>query len=143
MPLTIPLLTKVLPTGQIATVEDTPIDFRNLTEIGKRLTDDFEQLKYGKEYNHNDVLKQSLDRLNFAAKILESKSNRIMKVYTNDPDIQFYGGNFLDESVVGKQEKYGYRSAFLKPNIFPTALKRNIFPSTRLNAASYKISTDQ
>ena len=125
----------LIPTGQIATVENTPMDFRKMTMIGKRVASDFQQLKFGLGYDHNWVLNQNRDQLNFAAKVTESVSGRTMEVYTNEPGLQFYGGNFLDGSIIGKQEKpYKHRSAFcLETQHFPDSPNKANFPSTRLD----------
>lgn len=125
----------LIPTGKISTVLNTPFDFQNLTPIGKRLNDPHEQLKFGKGYDHNFVLNQSLNGLNFAAKVIEPISGRVMTVYTNEPGLQFYGGNFLDGSVIGKYDKkYNLRSAFcLETQHFPDSPNNPHFPSTRLN----------
>jgi aldose 1-epimerase len=88
----------LIPTGEIAPVEGTPMDFRKPTPIGERVDNDFEQLKFGNGYDHNWVLNQADGGLTFAAKVFEPNSGRTMEVYTNEPGIQFYGGNFLDGS---------------------------------------------
>ncbi|MBC7847437.1 MAG: galactose mutarotase [Flavobacterium sp.] len=125
----------LIPTGEIATVENTPFDFQKLTPIGKRLEINNKQLNYGLGYDHNFVLNQNLNGLNFAAKILDPISGRQMEVYTNEPGLQFYGGNFLDGSVVGKDKKtYHHRTAFcLETQHFPDSPNKEHFPSTRLN----------
>lgn len=125
----------LIPTGEIATVEDTPFDFQQPKEIGKRLESKNRQLEYGLGYDHNFVLNQNLEGLNFAAQILEPISGRVIKVYTNEPGLQFYGGNFLDGSIVGKDGKsYKYRTAFcLETQHFPDSPNQAHFPSTRLD----------
>jgi aldose 1-epimerase len=125
----------LIPTGEIATVEDTPFDFQQPIEIGKRLESKSKQLEYGLGYDHNFVLNQSLEGLNFAAQISEPISGRIIEVYTNEPGLQFYGGNFLNGSVVGKGGKsYKYRTAFcLETQHFPDSPNKPHFPSTRLD----------
>ncbi len=125
----------LIPTGVIASVEGTPMDFRQLTPIGKRVDADFEQLKFGGGYDHNFVLNQSLRGLNFAARVVEPVSGRSMEVYTNEPGLQFYGGNFLDGSITGKQSKtYGFRGAFcLETQHFPDSPNHAHFPSTVLD----------
>ena len=95
----------LIPTGIIATVEKTPMDFRNLTVIGKRVNKEFEQLKFGLGYDHNWVLDQNDQGYNYAAKVVEPISGRVMEVYTNEPGLQFYGGNFLDGTIIGKEGK--------------------------------------
>ena len=125
----------LIPTGDITTVENSPFDFQTLTAIGKRIGENHEQLKFGGGYDHNFVLNQSLEGLNYAAKVVEPVSGRTMEVYTNEPGLQFYGGNFLDGSITGKGGKaYGYRTAFcLETQHFPDSPNKPHFPSTRLD----------
>lgn len=124
----------LIPTGEIAPVEGTPMDFREPTAIGERVDDDFEQLKFGNGYDHNWVLNQAGSGLTFAAKVTEPESGRTMEVYTNEPGIQFYGGNFLDGTVTGKGGKvYPFRSALcLETQHFPDSPNKPDFPSTIL-----------
>lgn len=140
----------LIPNGLLATVTGTPFDFRTPTAIGKRVDADFEQLKFGLGYDHNFVLNQSLYGLHFAAKVVEPVSGRVMEVFTNEPGLQFYGGNFLDGSIKGKYGRtYGYRTAFcLETQHFPDSPNHPQFPSTRLNPGEtytsvciYKFST--
>ncbi|RIA09443.1 aldose 1-epimerase [Flavobacteriaceae bacterium MAR_2010_72] len=130
-----PVREGLIPTGEIATVENTPFDFQNLKAIGDLLEDDDKQLKLGLGYDHNFALNQSSVALNFASKVVEPVSGRTMEVYTNEPGLQFYGGNFLDGSVIGKQNKaYKFRSAFcLETQHFPDSPNNPNFPNTRLN----------
>ena len=125
----------LIPTGEIATVEDTPFDFQKLISIGKRVDNEDQQLIYGLGYDHNFVLNQSLEALNFASKVIEPVSGRTMEVYTNEPGLQFYGGNFLNGSIHGKEGKvYNYRTAFcLETQHFPNSPNEKHFPSTVLN----------
>ena len=129
-----PVDKSLIPTGEVATVEDTPMDFQKLILIGERLNNDNEQLKFGLGYDHNFVLNQSLEDLNYAAKVIEPISGRTMEVYTNEPGLQFYGGNFLDGSIIGKDNKqYKHRSAFcLESQHFPDSPNKKHFPSTKL-----------
>jgi len=111
----------LIATGEIAPVEGTPMDFRKPTAIGERVDDDFEQLKFGNGYDHNWVLNQAGGGLTFAAKVVEPGSGRTMEVYTSEPGIQFYGGNFLDGTVTGKGGKvYGEKfiSLFFSGHVF-------------------------
>jgi aldose 1-epimerase len=125
----------LIPTGEIATVENTPFDFQKLISIGKRVDNEDQQLIYGLGYDHNFVLNQSLEALNFASKVIEPVSGRTMEVYTNEPGLQFYGGNFLDGTIKGKGNKaYKFRTAFcLETQHFPDSPNNLHFPSTRLN----------
>lgn len=124
----------LIPTGEIAPVEGTPMDFREPTPISARVDDNFEQLKFGNGYDHNWVLNQADNDLTFAAKVVEPTTGRTMEVYTNEPGIQFYGGNFLDGSVTGKGGKiYPFRSALcLETQHFPDSPNKPNFPSTIL-----------
>ncbi|MEL6193496.1 MAG: aldose epimerase family protein [Bacteroidota bacterium] len=124
----------LIPTGIITSVENTPFDFQQATAIGARIAEEHEQLKRGNGYDHNFVLNQSLQGLNFAAKVIEPVSGRIMEVYTNEPGLQFYGGNFLNGSTVGKKGKsYDFRTAFcLETQHFPDSPNQPQFPSTLL-----------
>lgn len=125
----------LIPLGTLAPVDDTPLDFRELTAIGERINADFEQLEFGNGYDHNYVINQSEEDLNFAAKVIEPQSGRVMEVYTNEPGIQFYSGNFLNGSETGKSGKtYRFRDAFcLETQHFPDSPNQENFPSTILN----------
>lgn len=124
----------LIPTGELAPVEGTPMDFRKPTVIGERIDADFEQLKFGNGYDHNWVLNPAADGLTFAAKVLEPASGRTMEVYTNEPGLQFYGGNFLDGTVTGKEGvPYVFRGAFcLETQHYPDSPNKPEFPSTIL-----------
>ncbi|TPE44049.1 aldose epimerase family protein [Pontibacter mangrovi] len=139
----------LIPTGKLEKVAGTPMDFREPTEIGKRVEDDFEQLKFGKGYDHNWVLKDSSNSQKLAATVWEPTSGRYMEVYTTEPGLQFYGGNFLDGKDKGKGDKpYEFRSAFcLETQHFPDSPNQPNFPSTILqpgeqyqHTAIYKFS---
>jgi aldose 1-epimerase len=125
----------LIPTGEIAPVEGTPMDFRAPTAIGERVDADFEQLKYGMGYDHNWVLVPAESGLNFAARVVEPASGRTMEVYTNEPGLQFYGGNFLDGTDTGKYGRpYDFRTSFcLETQHFPDSPNQPEFPSTILN----------
>lgn len=127
----------LIPTGEIAPVEGTPFDFRKPTRIGARINDDNEQLIFGKGYDHNWVLdaKATDKDIHLAARVEEPDSGRVMEVFTNEPGIQFYGGNFLNGKDIGKNNiTYTYRTAFcLETQHFPDSPNKNNFPDTRLN----------
>lgn len=125
----------LIPTGEIASVENSAFDFQKITAIGERLNAVNQQLKYGLGYDHNFVLNQKLEGLNYAAKVIEPVSGRTMEVYTNEPGLQFYGGNFLNGTEIGKNSKaYVYRTAFcLETQHFPDSPNKNYFPTTELN----------
>lgn len=124
----------LIPTGELAIVENTPFDFRKATAVGDRVEADHEQLKLGKGYDHNWVLNTDNNVANLAAKVTEPESGRVMEVYTNEPGIQFYGGNFLDGTDVGKNNiSFGLRSAFcLETQHFPDSPNKPEFPDVKL-----------
>jgi aldose 1-epimerase len=125
----------LIPTGEIASVEGTPFDFRTPVAIGARINENNQQLKFGNGYDHNFVLATPSDTaLTFAAKVTEPASGRTMEVYTNEPGIQFYGGNFLTGKETGKYGKvYPYRGAFcLETQHYPDSPNKPQFPSTIL-----------
>ena len=125
----------LIPTGVLESVENTPMDFRTPIAVGARIEDDFEQLKIGLGYDHNYVLNQSGKGVNLAAKVTEPKSGRVMEVFTNEPGMQFYTGNFMNGSDIGKQKKvHKYREALcFETQHFPDSPNKENFPSTILN----------
>ena len=130
-----PVNENMVPTGEIAPVKNTPFDFQKLTRIGVRINADFDQLIYGSGYDHNYVFGQRAKSLHYAAKVIEPVSGRTMEVFTNEVGMQFYTGNFLDGSAIGKEDKmYKSRSAFcLETQHFPDSPNQPHFPSTRLD----------
>jgi aldose 1-epimerase len=129
-----PIDTRLIPTGELRSVEGTPLDFRQPIEIGARIEQDDEQLILANGYDHNWVLNKEEGQLTLAARVLESKSGRIMEVYTTEPGIQFYSGNFLDDRITGKDGQiYRHRGGFcLETQHFPDSPNRPEFPSTVL-----------
>ncbi|MDR2911429.1 MAG: galactose mutarotase [Bacteroidales bacterium] len=130
-----PVNNGLIPTGEIVAVAGTPMDFRTPTPIGANINNDFEQLKIGSGYDHNWVLADNAKNgLNYAAKVVEPTTGRTLEVYTNEPGLQFYGGNFLDGTVIGKGGKaYAFRSSFcLETQHFPDSPNKPEFPSTLL-----------
>ncbi len=92
----------LIPTGEIASVRDTPLDFTRPHAIGERIDADDEQLKLAGGYDHNWVLDHAPAALSLAAEVREPTSGRVMEVWTTEPGVQFYSGNFLDGTLVGK-----------------------------------------
>ena len=123
-----------IPTGEIATVEGTPFDFRKGTKIGARIGEKNDQLTYGRGYDHNWVVRGKAGKLRPAARVVAAKSGRVLTVETTEPGIQFYSGNFLDGTLVGKSGvAYGQRSGLcLETQAFPDAPNHANFPSTEL-----------
>jgi len=127
----------LIPTGEIRKVEGTPFDFRSPKPIGQDIDSDNEQIKFGKGYDHNFVLNAEPtdeDRLALAAKVTDPKSGRTLEVFTNEPGVQFYTGNFMDGSYTGKAGKpYEFRGTFcLETQHFPDSPNKPDFPSTVL-----------
>jgi len=120
----------LIPTGEIAPVAGTPLDFTTPTAIGERVEADFEALKFGGGYDHCWVMEKQ-DGVRLAARVRDPKSGRVMEVSTNQPAVQFYGANFLDGSSVGKNGvAYARRTALcLETEGFPDAPNQPAFPS--------------
>jgi len=129
-----PVDKNLIPTGELASVAGTPFDFRTKNTIGARINDDHPQLKAGGGYDHNFVLNRSGDGLVLAARVEEPKTGRVMEVHTTEPGLQFYSGNFLDGSIIGKQgHVYAHRTGFcLETQHFPDSPNKPSFPSTTL-----------
>lgn len=123
-----------IPTGEIATVEGTPFDFRKATVIGARIEEQNEQLKFGRGYDHNFVVRGEAGVLRPTAEVFAPKSGRVLTVETTEPAVQFYSGNFLDGTLVGKSGvAYVQRSGFcLETQGYPDAPNHANFPSTEL-----------
>src|SRR6266403_1369253 len=129
----------LIPTGELRDVAGTPLDFTTATPIGKRINDNYEQLVFGKGYDHNWVLARSGngEGLTIAAEAYDPKSGRRLEVLTTEPGVQFYSGNFLDGSKGKANKAYGQRAAFcLETQHFPDSPNHPNFPSTLLQAHS-------
>lgn len=123
-----------IPTGELKNVKGTPFDFTKPTKMVERIKQDDEQLEFGKGYDHNWVLNKKGKELSLAASVFEPITGRIMEVWTTEPGLQFYSGNFLDGSIPGKNlQFYPYRSGFcLEAQHFPDSPNQPKFPSTVL-----------
>jgi aldose 1-epimerase len=123
----------LIPTGEIRSVDGTPFDFRKPVAIGERIDLPDKQLLIGKGYDHNWILEKCADKslIKLAAKVTEPVSGRVMEVFTNEPGIQFYSGNFLNGSDIGKNNiAYNFRTAFcLETQHFPDSPNNCHFPS--------------
>lgn len=118
----------LIPTGEIAPVAGTPLDFRRPSPIGAR----FDQLtNTPRGYDHNFVINRSGEGLVFAARVREARSGRVMEVHTTEPGVQLYTGNFLDGSLVGKGGcRYPQYAGFcLETQHYPDAPNKPQFPS--------------
>ena len=141
----------LIPTGELRPVEGTPMDFRKPTAIGARIADAYEQVQIGKTgYDHNWVIDKAAGELDWIAKVYEPTSGRTMEVLSTEPGLQFYSGNFLDGTNVGKGGvAYQFRTGFcMEPQHFPDSPNKPSFPSTVLkpgqtyrNTIIYRFST--
>jgi len=124
----------LIPTGELRPVAGTPFDFRQMKVIGEDIHAEDEQIKNGNGYDHNFVLNPTDNELNFAAKVVESTTGRILEVFTSEPGLQFYTGNFLDGTLTGKNGVvYAHRTGFcLETQHFPDSPNKPEFPSTVL-----------
>jgi len=131
-----PVDSTLIPTGEIAPVKGTPFDFTTPTEIGKRIdTNNNVELKNGKGYDHNFVLNQNEnEKLNHAATVTGDKSGIQMDVFTEEPGLQFYSGNFMQgQNVMKEGKKDDFRTAFaLETQHFPNSPNQPSFPTTIL-----------
>ena len=124
-----------IPTGVILDVAGTPLDFRQRKAIGLDIESEDRQMTFGSGYDHNFVINHSEPgSVSLAAEVYSPNSGRVMKVYTDQPGVQFYTGNFLNGKLVGKEGAvYGRRSAFcLETQHFPDSPNKPMFPSTIL-----------
>jgi len=142
---------EAIPTGELPLVANTPFDFRSSRLIGERINDDDPQLKNGNGYDHNFVLNKAHEKeLSLAARVREKKSGRVLEVFTQEPGVQFYTGNWMDGSLTGKGWHYTRRSGFcLEPQHFPDSPNQPQFPNTILrpgeeyrSVMSYKFSVE-
>jgi aldose 1-epimerase len=143
-----PVDATLIPTGELRKVKGTPFDFSTPTAIGARINEDDEQLKFGKGYDHNWVLAAGKTgaselELALAARLYEPQSGRVLEVWTTEPGVQFYSGNFLNANVRGKGGKvYDFRSALcLETQHFPDSPNHPGFPSTVLTPGRHYHST--
>lgn len=122
----------LIPTGRLEPVENTPLDFRTPVKIGERIDADHEQIRFGKGYDHCWVINGT--GLKPTAEVYEATTGIEMMVYTTEPGVQFYTGNFLDGSLTGKRNTvYHRRTGFcLETQHFPDSPNRSDFPSVVL-----------
>jgi aldose 1-epimerase len=146
-----PVDSTLIPTGKIEPVAGTPMDFQQPTAIGARINDTFQQLRYGKGYDHNYVLNANKvdTNANWAATVQGDQSGIVMIVSTTQPGIQFYTGNFMTGgNTIKGGKKDDYRTAFcLETQHYPDSPNEPSFPSTELkpgrafqSSTTYKFS---
>jgi aldose 1-epimerase len=131
-----PVDSTLIPTGELASVEGTPFDFRMPTPIGARIATNDQQIRFGNGYDHNYVLDRATGEVGLipAAHVVENSSGRVLDVSTTEPGMQFYTGNFLDGSLKGKSgQSYARRTGFcLETQHFPDSPNKPKFPTTIL-----------
>lgn len=130
-----PVDSGLIPTGELRDVAGTPFDFRKPTLIGARINDDNQQLKLAGGYDHNFVLRRKMgEPISLAARVVEQASGRVLEVWTTEPGMQLYTGNFLDGSIHGKGGVvYAKHMAFcLETQHFPDSPNHPKFPTTEL-----------
>jgi aldose 1-epimerase len=139
-----PTDTGSIPTGELRSVKGTPFDFTTSTPIGARINQADEQLGFGKGYDHNFVLNGKWGTLRQAARVLDPTTGRVLEVWTTEPGLQLYTGNFLDGSKVGKggmvyKKHYGF---CLETQHFPDSPNEPNFPSAILRRGeNYRTTT--
>ena len=141
----------LIPTGELAKVEGTPLDFRQAHKIGERIDAKNQQLVFAKGYDQNFVLNHPGDFSAVAARVTEPTSGRVVEVFTTEPGLQFYTGNFLDGTIKGKGGKVYAKHAALcmETQHFPDSPNKPSFPTTELKPGEtyhtmtmYRFSTD-
>jgi len=148
---TTPVDSALITTGEFANVAGTPFDFRKPTAIGARINDKNTVLQYGPGYDHNWVINKPAGKFGLMARVTDPNSGRVMEVWSDEPGLQFYAGNFLDGTLTGKDGKvYQRRSAIaMEPQHYPDSPNHSNFPSVELkpgeiyhNIIEYKFSAE-
>jgi aldose 1-epimerase len=133
----------LIPTGELKDVKGTPFDFNTATAIGARINQPDQQLKFGKGYDHNWVLNKPAGTMGKAAEVHEPTTGRVMEVWTTEPGLQFYTGNFLDGTLKAKGKSFDLRGAFcMETQHYPDSPNKPAFPTTELKpGATYHTTT--
>jgi len=141
---TTPVDSGLIPTGELRSVEGTPFDFRKPKPIGQDINADDEQIRFGPGFDHNWVLRKRGNDLSLAARVYEPTTGRVMEIYTTEPAIQFYSGNFLDGTIIGKDGK-AYKQHYalcLETQHYPDSPNKPSWPTTTLRPGqTYKTTT--
>ncbi|HSE32881.1 MAG TPA: aldose epimerase family protein [Pyrinomonadaceae bacterium] len=133
-----------IPTGELRNVRGTPFNFLVPKSVGERIEQDDQQIQFGSGYDHTWIVNGRMGVLRQAASVYESTTGRVMEVWTSEPGVQFYTGNFLDGTLTGKSGKtYPRRSAFcLETQHYPDSPNQPKFPTTTLRkGAKYRSTT--
>lgn len=131
----LPVDSTLIPTGEFRPVGGTPFDFTEAKQVGEDLAVADEQLKIAGGFDHCWILNKGSEKMNFVATLSEAKSGRKLDIYTTEPGVQFYSGNFLDGSITGKNGVvYKHRSGLcLETQHFPDSPNQSAFPTTVLS----------
>lgn len=129
-----PVDSTLITTGELRPVDGTPFDFRKPVTIGSRVNASDEQIKFGGGIDHNWVVNHPMGQLGLDARVFDPSSGRVMEVWSTEPGLQFYSGNFLDGTIKGKDgQVYPYRGAIaMEPQHFPDSPNHPNFPSVVL-----------
>jgi aldose 1-epimerase len=129
-----PIDSTMIPTGELEPVAGTPFDFRTPTAVGARINEDNEQLKFANGYDDNWVVNHPMGELGLDARVTDPISGRILEVWSTEPGLQFYTGNFLDGTMKGKGGwVYQFRDALtMEPQHYPDSPNHPSFPTTEL-----------
>jgi len=129
-----PVDSTLIPTGEIAPVAGTPVDFRTPTPVGARINEDNQQLKYCNGYDLNWAINKSPGKYGLAGRVYDPVTGRVLEVWSDQPGVQFYTGNFLNGTMTGKGGwVYQFRDALtLEPQHYPDSPNHPNFPSTEL-----------
>lgn len=148
---TTPVDAGLITTGEFKSVAGTPFDFRTPTAIGARINDPDVILQYGPGYDHNWVVNKPFGQYGLMARVTDPSSGRVMEVWSDEPGLQFYAGNFLDGTITGKYGAvYKIHDAFcMEPQHYPDSPNKPNFPTTELkpgekyhNTIVYKFSAE-
>jgi aldose 1-epimerase len=148
---TTPVDSGLITTGEFADVTGTPFDFRTPTPIGARINNPDKVLQYGPGYDHNWVINKPPGKFGLQARVVEPTSGRVMEVWSDEPGLQFYAGNFLDGTINGKGGvAYQIHTGFcMEPQHYPDSPNKPNFPSVELkpgqtyhNTIVYKFSVE-
>ncbi|MEM8893264.1 MAG: aldose epimerase family protein [Bacteroidota bacterium] len=140
----------LIATGEILKVEGTPFDFLKSTRIGDRIEDNNHQLELGLGYDHNFVIDKEHNILDLIATVYDPDGGRLLEIYTTEPGVQFYSGNFLTGKITGKNDiQYNYRNGLcMETQHFPDSPNKPHFPNVKLkpdqkfeSTTVYKFST--
>ena len=132
-----------IPYGPKEKVEGTPMDFRTPHTVGERINDDFEQLRFGKGYDHTYTLNKEGKELSFCARCSSPKTGIVMETFTTEPGVQLYTGNWMTGNFEGKPgQRYPERAALcLETQHFPDSPNKPEYPSTLLRPGETFLST--